>query len=36
MNWKLIILGGLAYYAAAFVVSMPGGALIHEGVLGAC
>ena len=33
MNWKLIILGGLAYYLTAFIVSMAGGALIHEGVL---
>lgn len=35
MNWKAVILGGLAYYAAAFVVSMVGGVLIHEGVLDA-
>ena len=35
MNWKLIILGGLAYYVAAFIVSMGAGAVIHEGVLGA-
>ena len=33
MNWKLIIGGGLAYYITAFIVSMAGGALIHEGVL---
>jgi hypothetical protein len=33
MNWKLIIVGGLAYYIAAFIVSMAGGAFIHEGVL---
>lgn len=33
MNWKLIIGGGFAYYITAFIVSMPGGALIHEGVL---
>ena len=33
MNWKAIVLGGLAYYVAAFIVSMVGGALIHEGVL---
>jgi hypothetical protein len=33
MNWKLIVLGGLAYYITAFIVSMAGGALIHEGVL---
>ena len=35
MNWKLIIVGGLAYYIAAFVVSFASGALIHEGVLDA-
>lgn len=33
MNWKLIILGGLAYYITAFIVSMAGGVFIHEGVL---
>lgn len=33
MNWKLIIAGGLAYYIAAFIVSMASGALIHEGIL---
>ena len=33
MNWKLIIGGGLAYYIAAFIVSMAGGTLIHEGIL---
>jgi hypothetical protein len=33
MNWKLIVGGGLAYYIAAFIVSMAGGAFIHEGVL---
>lgn len=33
MNWKLILGGGLAYYITAFIVSMPGGALIHEGIL---
>ena len=33
MNWKIIILGGLAYYVAAFIVSMAGGTLIHEGIL---
>ncbi len=35
MNWKLIIVGGLAYYIAAFIVSFASGALIHEGVLDA-
>ena len=33
MNWKLILGGGLAYYITAFIVSMPGGAFIHEGIL---
>ena len=33
MNWKVIFLGGLAYYVAAFIVSMAGGAFIHEGIL---
>lgn len=33
MNWKLIIVGGIVFYAAAFVVSMGTGPLIHEGVL---
>ena len=33
MNWKVIVVGGLAYYVAAFIVSMAGGALIHEGIL---
>jgi hypothetical protein len=33
MNWKLVILGGLAYYVTAFIVSMAGGTFIHEGVL---
>lgn len=33
MNWKVVFLGGLAYYVAAFIVSMAGGAIIHEGIL---
>jgi len=33
MNWKLIILGGLAYYIVAFIVSFGTGAVIHEGIL---
>ena len=33
MNWKLIILGGLAFYVTTFVVSMGTGQVIHEGVL---
>jgi hypothetical protein len=35
MNGKLIILGGLAWFAATWVVSMATGPLIHEGVLAA-
>ena len=35
MSWKAIVLGGLAYYATAFVVSMAGGVVIHEGILDA-
>lgn len=35
MNWKAVVLGGLAYYAAAFVVSMVSGVIIHEGILDA-
>ncbi|MDH3253634.1 MAG: hypothetical protein OEM62_01485 [Acidobacteriota bacterium] len=33
MNWKLIVLGGLVFYAVMMVISFPTGALIHEGVL---
>lgn len=33
MNWKVAILGGLAYYVVAFIVSMATGGWIHEGVL---
>jgi len=33
MNLKLIVLGGLAFYAMTWVVSMVNGPLIHEGVL---
>ena len=33
MNWKVIILAGLAYFVASFVVGMVAGPLIHEGVL---
>jgi len=33
MNWKVAIVGGLAYYIAAFIVSFGSGPLIHEGVL---
>ena len=30
MNWKAVILGGLAYYATAFVVSMAGGVFLLQ------
>ena len=33
MNWKVIILGGLAYFIATFVIGMATGPIIHEGVL---
>jgi hypothetical protein len=33
MNWKLIILGGLAMYVVMFIISMLTGPIIHEGVL---
>ena len=32
-NIKVILLGGLALYAAQWVVSMVSGAVIHEGIL---
>jgi hypothetical protein len=37
MNWKIVFIGGVAYYAAFFLLSMVGGSFIHspEGVLGA-
>ncbi|NNF67051.1 MAG: hypothetical protein HKM98_06040 [Gammaproteobacteria bacterium] len=35
MNWKLILLGGLAYYVTIFILSMATGAVIHEGILDA-
>ena len=35
MNWKLIILGGLAFYVVMFIISIPSGMLIHNGVLDA-
>ncbi len=37
MNWKIVFIGGVAYYAAFFVLSMIGGSFIHspDGVLGA-
>jgi hypothetical protein len=33
MNAKLILLGGIAWYATAWVVSMATASFIHEGVL---
>lgn len=33
MNWKIIFIGGLAFYIAQFIVSFGTGPLIHEGVL---
>lgn len=33
VNWKLVIVGGIVYYAAQWVVSMASGVFIHEGVL---
>ena len=33
MNWKLVFLGGLAFYLVTFVVSMATGPLIHDGFL---
>ncbi len=33
MNWKVIILGGLAYFVSSFIIGMAAGPLIHEGVL---
>jgi hypothetical protein len=37
VNWKIVFIGGIAYYAAFFLLSMIGGSFIHspEGVLGA-
>lgn len=33
MNWKLIFVGGIVYYAGAWLVAMISGPLIHEGLL---
>ena len=33
MNWKLIIVGGLVFYAVMFVISIPSGMIVHEGIL---
>ena len=35
MNWKLIILGGLAFYVVMFIISFPSGMVIHDGILDA-
>lgn len=36
MNWKIVLVGGLAYYVVFFLLSFVGGSVIHspEGVLG--
>lgn len=36
MNWKIVFIGGVAYYVVFFLLSMVGGSFIHspEGVLG--
>lgn len=33
MNWKLVVLGGLALYIVSFLVSFATGPLIHQGLL---
>jgi len=33
LSWKLVLLGGLAFYAAQWIVGMGTGILIHNGVL---
>ena len=33
MRWKLILLGGLAFYAAMWIVSMASSPMVHEGLL---
>ena len=33
MNWKLIVVGGLVFYAVMFVVSFVTGPVIHNGIL---
>jgi hypothetical protein len=35
MNWKLILIGGIVFFVAQFVVGMVSGPIIHEGVLDA-
>lgn len=33
MNWKIVVLGGLAFFVTTFVGSMITGAVIHTGIL---
>lgn len=33
MNWKLVVVGGLVFYAVTFVVGFATGPLIHNGIL---
>jgi hypothetical protein len=33
MNWKLVVIGGIAFYIVTFLVSFITGPLIHQGVL---
>lgn len=33
LSWKLVLLGGLAFYAAQWIIGMATGPLIHNGVL---
>jgi len=33
MNWKIIIIGGIAYYVSQFILSFITGPLLHEGLL---
>ena len=33
MNWKLIVLGGLAFFVTTMILGMGTGAVIHEGIL---
>lgn len=35
MNWKIVLLGGLAYYVTIFIGSFVTGQVIHEGILDA-
>ncbi|MDH3646433.1 MAG: hypothetical protein OER80_06650 [Gammaproteobacteria bacterium] len=33
MNWKIILIGGVAYYVTIFVLSFISGQVVHEGIL---